>query len=136
MSSATPGPSCPRCRRPIAAWRLAHCVYCGENFPPDFKEGFAEPDSLKWVERPAVPVDAAKQLEMMKVLPWEPKKTRSRFLLFAAGVSVVLFTAIFGLLFGVVRRSMPTAGPIVLVVGAIFIGYLAWIFLRSLRRNP
>ena len=69
MSSATPGPRCPRCRRAIAAWRLQHCVYCGETFPPDFKDGHAEPEALKWVERPAIPTDAAKQLELMKFPP-------------------------------------------------------------------
>jgi len=48
-------------------------VYCGETFPPDLKEGFQEPEALKWVERPAIPIDAARQLEVMKVLPWEAK---------------------------------------------------------------
>jgi hypothetical protein len=137
MSSATPGPSCPRCRRPIAAWRLAHCVYCGESFPPDLKEGHSAPEGLKWVERPAIPSDAAKQLELMKVLPMEQKKgVRSRpALLLAGGVSIGAFTLIFALLYVLLRRSAPSLGAFVLVIGAIFLGYLASVFLRAYRRG-
>ena len=53
--STAAGPRCPRCHRPLAAWRLNHCVYCGEAFPEDLKDGHAEPDALKWVERPGLP---------------------------------------------------------------------------------
>ena len=97
VSSATPGPQCPRCRRPIAAWRLQHCVYCGESFPADLKEGHAEPEALKFVERPPIPADAAKQLEMMKVIPWgEPTaKARSKpALLVAGGLATGLLAAL------------------------------------------
>jgi len=39
-------PSCPECGRRIAAWKKDHCVYCGTAFPPDFKQGFAEPEAV------------------------------------------------------------------------------------------
>jgi hypothetical protein len=135
MSSATPGPRCPRCQRPVAAWRLAHCVYCGESFPPDLKEGFEEPEALKWVERPAIPIDAAKQLEVMKVLPWEAKKKPKPALLFIAGLSIAAFVTIFVLLYLISSKYMPSFSVLVLVVGAIFVGYLAWVFLRAYRRG-
>ncbi|MDQ5857808.1 MAG: hypothetical protein M3542_05970 [Acidobacteriota bacterium] len=136
MSSATPGPRCPRCRRPLAAWRLPHCVYCGETFPADLKEGFDEPDAMKWIERPAIPQDAARQLELLKVLPWEPKKKRpGRALVFAAGFSVAAFTGIFVLLFQLLRRQMPSLAAPVVLVGIGFIGYLVWVFSRARRRT-
>ncbi len=135
MSSATPGPRCPRCHRPLAAWRLEHCVYCGETFPPDLKEGFEVPESLKFVERPAIPVDAARQLEMMKVLPWEPKKKPRSFLIAAAGLSIVAFTVVFVLLYALLRRYMPTFGVLVLTIGAAFLAYLVWVFTRAYRRE-
>lgn len=135
MSSATPGPRCPRCSRPLAAWRLPHCVYCGETFPPDLKEGFEEPEAVKWIERPAIPSDAARQLELLKVLPWETRKKRpGRALLFAAGFSVAAFTGIFVLLFLMLRRQMPYLAAPVLLVGVVFIAYLVWIFRRAQRR--
>jgi len=135
MSSATPGPRCPRCHRALAAWRLAHCVYCGEPFPADLKEGFEVPEGLKWVERPGIPIDAAKQLEVMKVLPWEAKKKPRPALLIAAGVSFAAFAAIFVLLFLLMRRYMPSISVLVLVVGAVFLGYLTTAFLRAFRRG-
>lgn len=110
-------------------------MYCGESFPPDLKKGFQEPEALKWVERPAIPVDAARQLEVMKVLPWEArKKPRPAFLL-AAGFSFALFATIFGMLFLIMKRTMPSIGILVLVVGAVFLGYLVSAFLRAYRRR-
>lgn len=136
MSSATPGPRCPRCHRPIAAWQLQHCIYCGESFPPDLKEGHAEPEALKWVNRPAISTDAAKQLELMKYFPGERKAAaRSRPVLVLGAISIIAFTVIFVLLFLVLRRSMPSAGGIVVVLGGGFLGYLAWAFLRAYRRG-
>lgn len=135
MSSATLGPRCPRCRRQLAAWRLPHCVYCGETFPPDLKEGYDEPEAVKWIERPAIPQDAARQLELLKVLPWEgKKKPPRRALIFAAGLSVGAFTGIFVLLFLLLRRQMPSLSASVVLVGAVFIGYLVWNFSRAYRR--
>jgi len=135
MSSSTPGPRCPRCNRTLAAWRLAHCVYCGERFPPDLKEGFREPEALKWVDRPAIPVDAARQLEVMKVLPWEAKKKPRPALLLAAGFSFAAFATIFVLLFLLMRKYMPSISILVLVVGALVLGYLTTAFLRVYRRG-
>jgi hypothetical protein len=137
MNSATPGPRCPRCHRAIAAWRLEHCIYCGESFPPDLKEGHSEPEALKWVERPAIPSDAAKQLELMKVLPIDAKgKGLSQRALFVVGtVSIGAFTIIFALLFVLLKRSAPSVAGLVLVIGAVFLGYLASVFLRAYRRG-
>src|SRR5438046_10101183 len=104
MSSATPGPRCPRCRRPVAAWRLAHCVYCGESFPPDLKEGYEAPEALKWIERPAIPIDAARQLEVMKVLPWEGKKKPKPALLLVEGLGVGVFVTMYDLICDVEGR--------------------------------
>jgi hypothetical protein len=137
MSAETTGPRCPRCRRLIAAWRLAHCVYCGEPFPPDLKEGHAEPEALKWVERPSIPSDAAKQLELMKFFPGEVwKAPRSRPILIGIGaVSLVTFAVVFVLLYLLLRRSAPALGAFVLVLGAGFLAYLGWVFLRAYRRG-
>ena len=135
MSSSSPGPRCPRCNRALAAWRLAHCVYCGETFPPDLKNGFQEPEALKWVERPAIPMDAARQLEVMKVLPWEGRRKPRPGLLLAAGLSFALFATIFVLLFLLMKRAMPSIAVLVLVVGAAFLGYLVVVFLRAFRRG-
>ena len=137
MSSAPAGPRCPRCHRPLAAWRLDHCVYCGEAFPVDLKAGFTAPEALKWVERPAIPTDAAKQLELMKFLPGGPKTaTRSRpALLLAGAISIIAFSVVFILLFLVLRRSIPSGAGIVLFVGVGFLAYLAWVFLRASRRG-
>ena len=134
MSSSSPGPRCPRCNRTLAAWRLAHCVYCGEPFPPGLKEGFAEPEALKWVDRPAIPTDAARQLEVMKVLPWEARKKPRPVLLLAAGFSFAVFATVFVLLFRVMQQSMPSLGILVLIVGAVFLGYVVTAFLRAYRR--
>jgi hypothetical protein len=135
MSSATPGPRCPSCSRPVAAWRLAHCVYCGENFPPDLKEGHEAPEALKWIERPAIPIDAARQLELMKVLPWEAKKKPKPALLFIAGLSFAAFVTIFVLLYRIANRYMHSFSFFVLIIGAIFVGYLTWAFARAYRRG-
>jgi hypothetical protein len=99
------------------------------------KEGFEVPEGLKWVERPGIPIDAAKQLEVMKVLPWEAKKKPRPALLIAAGVSFAAFAAIFVLLFLLMRRYMPSISVLVLVVGAVFLGYLTTAFLRAFRRG-
>src|SRR5450755_4707538 len=104
MSAPTAGPRCPKCRRPIAAWRLEHCVYCGETFPAELKQGFAEPDGLEWVERPALPKDLSKKLELMKVVPIEARR-KSRSLVTIVGLlSLPIFAAIFYLLYTMVRR--------------------------------
>jgi hypothetical protein len=131
LSSAPAGPRCPRCRRPLAAWRLEHCIYCGERFPADLKHGFEEPATLKWVERPALPADVSKKLEMMKVVPTQgPKKSRN-LLAIAGLISIPIFAALFYLTYRLVSRLSPTTSLLILVAGAGVIGYLVWIFRRA-----
>jgi hypothetical protein len=113
---------------------MEHCVYCGEAFPPGFKEGFAEPEALKWVERPPLPADLSKKLELMKVVPVDKKKAKRPLLAIAGLVSVPIFAAIFYLTFTLLRRLSPTAGLLVLLGGAGVLGYLAWIFVRAARK--
>lgn len=92
---------------------------------------------MKWIERPAIPSDAARQLELLKVLPWEVKKKRPRrVLVFAAGFSVAAFAGIFVLLFLMLQRQMPSLAVPVALVGAVFIGYLIWTFSRAHRNAP
>ena len=128
-SADSSGPLCPQCHRRIAAWKLDHCVYCGAVFPADFREGFPEPEALKWVERPGLPADAARQLEMMKVIPLE-RKGRSPAMLLGL-LSVPVFAVLFYLLYRIVARYSATSAMLVLVAGAGFIAYLFW----SLRKK-
>jgi hypothetical protein len=131
MSAPTAGPRCPKCRRPLAAWRLDHCVYCGEAFPAELKQGFEAPDGLKWVDRPALPTDLSKKLELMKVTPIDARR-KSRSLVTVVGVlSLPIFGAIFYLLYTMVQRLSPGTSILVLVAGAGFIAYLAWIFAKA-----
>ena len=131
MSAPTAGPRCPKCRRPLAAWRLDHCVYCGEAFPAELKQGHEAPDGLKWVERPALPTDLSKKLELMKVVPIEAGR-KSRSLVTVIGLlSLPIFAAIFYLLYTMVRRLSPGTSLVVLLAGAGFVAYLAWIFARA-----
>ena len=133
MSSATAGPRCPRCHRHLAAWRLNHCVYCGQEFPADLKEGFAEPEALKWVERPALPADVTKKLEMMKVVPSQtPRKSRNLMAL-AGLVSIPIFGAIFYFTYSMLRQLSPTSSFLILVAGIGVVAYLGWIFYRARR---
>ncbi len=134
MNAPTAGPLCPRCRRKLAAWKLDHCVYCGESFPADLKDGHEAPSGLQWVERPALPTDLSKKLELMKVVPLE-RRGKSRSLVAVIGVlSVPIFAAIFYLLYTAIRRFSPGAGWLVLIGGAGFLGYLAWVFTRAAKK--
>jgi hypothetical protein len=128
-SADSSGPLCPQCHRRVAAWRLDHCVYCGAAFPADFREGFAEPEALKWVERPGLPADAARQLEMMKVIPLE-RKGRSPAVLLGL-LSVPVFAVIFYLLYHMVARYSAAGAVLVLVAGVGFLGYLFWSLSRQ-----
>jgi len=134
MSAPTAGPLCPRCRRKLAAWKLDHCVYCGETFPADLKEGFEAPTGLQWVERPALPTDLSKKLELMKVVPLETRR-KSRSLVAVVGVlSVPIFAGIFYLLYTMIRRLSPGTSLLVLAGGAGFLAYLVWIFVRAAKK--
>ncbi len=113
--------------------RLDHCVYCGERFPEGFREGFEEPSALRWVERPEVPPEATRQLEMMKVVSFERKpKAHSLGLIFGL-LSLPIFAVIFYLLYGLVARSSPATAGLVLAAGLAFLAFLAWSFFRSRR---
>jgi hypothetical protein len=120
MSAPTAGPLCPRCRRKLAAWRLDHCVYCGETLPAGLKEAHEAPAGLQWVERPPLPTDLSKKLELMKVVPIEARR-KSR----------PIFAVIFYLLYTMVRRLSPGMAILVLLGGAGFLGYLVWIFAKA-----
>lgn len=131
MSTAA-GPRCPRCRRPLAAWRLDHCIYCGEAFPADLKQGHSEPEALKWVERPALPADVTKKLQLMKVVPSEKTRSKARNVVaIAALVSIPIVAVIFFLTYRMLQRFSPVAGFAVIVAGLGSIGYLAWIFNKA-----
>lgn len=134
MSAKPPMPVCPQCARPIAAWKKAHCVYCGAEFPPDLKAGFKEPETLKWVERPGISPEAARKLELMKVTSLEGAG-RARSLPMLIGLlSLPIFAVLFYLLASLLRRYSPAAATVVLAAGVGFLGYLAWSLHRALRR--
>lgn len=127
-------PACPQCNRRIAAWKKDHCVYCGAEFPPDLKHGYEEPEGLKWVDRPSISPDAARKLEMMKVVPLDgAAKTRSLPSLVGL-LSLPVFAILFYLLSSLLRRYSPAASAGVLAAGAGFLGYLVWA-LRKLRNR-
>jgi len=126
-------PACPNCGRRIAAWKKEHCVYCGAAFPPGLKDGFEEPEALKWVDRPAIPPDAARKLEMMKVLPLEGTARTRSLPAWIGLLSLPVFAVLFYMLYSLVRRYMPGAAGIVLAVEAGILGYLAWAFYRARR---
>lgn len=130
MSTAA-GPRCPRCHRPLAAWRLEHCVYCGEAFPADLKQGHAAPEALKFVERPSLPADVTKKLQLMKVVPAQTRGKSRHFIAIAALVTIPIFAVIFFLTYRMVQRFSPVAGLAVIVGGVGWIGYLLWIFNKS-----
>ena len=125
------GPVCPRCRRRLAAWKLDHCVYCGEKFPENIREGFAEPEALKFVERPSVPADAAKQLEMMKYVELGRKKKPSNVGRSLALLALPVFVVIFYLIYRIASRFVPYAGLLVVVLGLALVGYVVWTIRRS-----
>jgi hypothetical protein len=132
MSSPSTGPLCPRCRRKLAAWKLDHCIYCGEKFPENLKDGFAEPEALKFVERPAIPPDAARQLEMLKYVELggrqAPRQRLGAVLVIAA---LPVFAGIFYMLYRVLSRYLPSAGFIVGGVGLFFLGYVGWTLAKA-----
>ena len=127
----TAGPRCPRCHRPLAAWRLAHCVYCGEAFPAELKQGFEEPEGLKWVERPALPTDLNKKLELMRVVPMETKKKSRSLVTVVGAVSVPIFVVIFYLTWKLLRQLSPMSGLMIMGAGVMVVGYLVWTFVKA-----
>lgn len=130
-NSPSPGPVCPRCRRRLAAWRLDHCVYCGEKFPDDIRQGFAEPEALKYVERPDMPADAAKQLEMMKYVEIGSRKKPASSVRAFALLALPVFAAIFFLLYRLATQVFPRGAILVIVLGLGLLGYIVWTISRS-----
>ena len=127
----TAGPRCPRCHRPLAAWRLEHCIYCGEAFPAELKQGFEEPEALKWVERPALPADLNKKLELMRVVPMETKKKSRSLVTVVGAVSVPIFVVIFYLTWKLLRQLSPMSGLMIVGAGVMVVGYLVWTFVKA-----
>jgi hypothetical protein len=109
-------------------------VYCGAAFPPDWKQGFEEPEGLKWVDRPAVPPDAARKLEMMKVVPLDGPRAGRTLPVVIGLLSLPIFAVLFYLLALMLRRYSPAAAAVVLVLGIAVLGYLAW-SLRKIGRR-
>jgi threonine dehydrogenase-like Zn-dependent dehydrogenase len=67
----------------------------------------------------------------MKVVPIEAGR-KGRSLVTVIGLlSLPIFAAIFYLLYTMVRRMSPGTSLVVLLAGAGFVGYLAWIFARA-----
>ena len=135
MSSQPPLPMCPQCGRRIAAWKKEHCVYCGAAFPPGFKDGFAEPEGLKWVERPVIPPDAARKLEMMKVVPLEGEARKRSLPVWIGMISLPIFAVLFFVFYSLVRRYMPGVAGLVLFVEAAIFAYLAWTLYKARGRS-
>jgi hypothetical protein len=134
VTPPTAGPRCPRCHRALAAWRLGHCIYCGEAIPAELKAGFAEPEGLKFVERPPLPTDLSKKLEMMRVVNTEkaPRKGRVRIAwAVAAGVAFPLLLGIFYIAYKLLRQLSPVSSALVVIVGLGGLGYLVVSFLKS-----
>lgn len=133
MNGTSAGPVCPRCRRKLAAWRLDHCVYCGEKFPENLREGFAEPEALKFVERPAVPPEAARQLEMMKYVEIGATKQPKTLVTALALLAFPFLVAVFYMLYRVVSRYFPAAGAAVIALAVFALGYVGWALAKASR---
>ncbi len=131
MTAPTAGPRCPRCRRPLAAWRLDHCIYCGEAFPEELRQGFAEPEGLKWGERPALPADVSKKLELLRIVPTGKAKKPRALMATLAVLAVPVFVAILYVAFTLVRQLSPTSAFLIVIVSLGAIVYVASVFFRS-----
>lgn len=124
-------PRCTKCRRPVAAWKLDHCVYCGTALPPDFRETYPEPEGVRRAEPRELPPEAAKQLELMKVLPSE-KPSKSRTILFAMGLlTIPVFALLFYLMYKILSRFASGTSWIVGLAALAFFGYFGWMALRK-----
>ena len=116
---------------------MGHCIYCGEAIPAELKAGFAEPEGLKWVERPPLPTDLSKKLEMMRVVetaPAAPRKARVAWAV-AAGIAFPLLVGIFYMAYSLLRRLSPVSGALVVIVGMGAVAYLVVAFLKSREKN-
>jgi hypothetical protein len=112
---------------------MGHCIYCGEAIPAELKAGFAEPDGLKFVERPPLPTDLSKKIEMMRIVNAEkaaPRKARVAWAV-AAGVAFPLLIGIFYMAYSLLRQLSPISSALVIIVGMGGLGYLVVSFLKS-----
>jgi hypothetical protein len=109
-------------------------VYCGTAFPPDWKKGFEEPVGLQWIERPGIPPDAARKLEMMKVVPLDGRRAGRALPVVIGLLSLPIFAVLFYLLALMLRRHSPAAAAVVLLLGIGFLGYLGWSLRKVARR--
>lgn len=134
MNGTPAGPLCPRCRRKLAAWKLDHCIYCGEKFPENIREGFTEPEALRLVERPAVSSDAARQLEMMKYVEIGAKpRQRTKLAAALALLTLPVFAGIFYMLYRLVSRAYPSFAILIVVAALLFLGYVGWNVTKAAR---
>lgn len=117
----------------MAAWRLDHCVYCGEAFPAEWKEGFAEPEGLKWIERPVLPPDLSKKLELMRVIPSGPPRKSRAVMAIAGVIAIPIFGVLFYLAYTLIRQLSPGTSLLVAIAGVGAIAYLVSVFVRARR---
>lgn len=136
MTQPPAGPRCPRCKRPLAAWRLDHCIYCGEPIPADLKEGFAEPEGIQWIERPPLPTDLSKRLELMRILPAEGARPRPirRMWAIGAGLALPILFILFYLAYRLLSQISGTSATLILLVGIGGVGYLVTSYVRARRK--
>ena len=112
---------------------MDHCVYCGETFPAELKAGFAEPEGLKWVERPVLPPDLGKKLEVMRITSTGPPRKSRVAMAIAATVAAPAVLGGFYLVYMMLRQLSPATSVLVLIAGAGTLGYLAFSFFRNRR---
>lgn len=116
---------------------MGHCIYCGEAIPAELKAGFAEPEGLKWVERPPLPTDISKKLEMMRVVETKPAAPRNARLAWAvaAGIGFPLLAVIFYMAYSLLRRLSPLSSALIVVAGMGAVAYVVVAFLKSREKN-
>jgi hypothetical protein len=105
---------------------MDHCVYCGTPFPSGFRDGVPEPEALKWINRPSLPPEASKQLELMKVVPYGEVRRPRALALALAGFSVPVIGVVLYLIYSLLRRYSAPAAVVVLLGGAALLAYLLW----------
>jgi hypothetical protein len=113
---------------------MNHCVYCGEAIPAELKAGFEEPEALKWVERPGLPADAHRQLEMMKVVPMEARKPVRNVGKIVGLLSLPIFAVLIYLTYTLMKQLSPSASTLILVAGAGVLGYVAYTFVKASKK--
>jgi len=113
---------------------MNHCVYCGEAIPAELKASFQEPEALKWVERPGLPADVHRQLEMMKVVPMESRKPARNVAKIAGFVSIPIFAVLIYLTYTLMKQLSPGVGVLILIGGAGILGYIAYAIAKASKK--